>query len=105
SAAKKAEALTGRLEAALGEHPYVGEIRHLGLIHAIELVKNKETKECFPPQERVGYQIYRTALEKGLILRPLGDVLYFNPPLNIEEETLEQAVRMCKEAIVEILGQ
>ena len=37
------------------------------------------------------------------LLRPLGDVLYFNPPLNIERQTLDKAVQLCTEAIKEIL--
>ena len=53
---------------------------------------------------RIGYQIYKKALEKGLILRPLGNVLYFNPPLTITEAELDEAVVICAEAIAEILG-
>ena len=53
---------------------------------------------------RIGYQIYQKALEKGLILRPLGNVLYFNPPLTITETELDEAVGLCAEAIAEILG-
>ena len=51
-----------------------GEVRSIGLINAIELVKNKETKEPLDYTKRTGYQIYKKALEKGVILRPLGDV-------------------------------
>lgn len=88
---------------ALGDHPNVGEIRHIGLINAIELVADTTTKEGFPASARTGYQIYRKALKKGLLLRPLGDVLYFNPPLVITKEEIDQAVQKCKEAIVEFL--
>lgn len=91
------------LQNALGDYKYTGEIRHIGLINAIELVKDKDTKEPFDAKARVGYQIYKKALTKGLLLRPLGDVLYFNPPLNIERQTLNKAVQLCTEAIKEIL--
>lgn len=91
------------LQNALGDYKYTGEIRHIGLINAIELVKDKDTKEAFDAKARVGYQIYKKALTKGLLLRPLGDVLYFNPPLNIERQTLDKAVQLCTEAIKEIL--
>ncbi len=67
----------------------VGEVRSIGLINAIELVKNKETKEPLDYTKRTGYQIYKRALEKGVILRPLGDVIYFNPPLIIEEPDMD----------------
>ena len=62
-----------------------GEIRHLGLINAIELVEDRELKRVFAGERRMGYQIYQRALKRGLLLRPLGNVLYFNPPLVIEE--------------------
>ena len=45
----------------------VGEVRSIGLINAIELVKNKETKEPLDPQKRTGYNIYKKALEKGVL--------------------------------------
>ncbi len=67
----------------------VGEIRSIGLINAIELVKDKNSKEPLDYTKRTGYQIYKKALEKGVILRPLGDVIYFNPPLIIEEEDMD----------------
>ena len=96
---QRAVYLTKRLNEALLEYPYVGEIRHIGLIHAIELVKDKKTKEGFDGEERVGYQIYKEALKNGLLLRPLGNVLYFNPPLIIEEEQIEEAIKRCVTSI------
>lgn len=44
-------------------------------------------------------------MEKGMVLRPIGDVIYFNPPLNIERETLKEAVKRCREAIEEVLPE
>ena len=43
--------------------------------------------------------MYQKALEKGLILRPLGNVIYFNPPLVINEDEIDRAVRVCKECL------
>jgi adenosylmethionine-8-amino-7-oxononanoate aminotransferase len=103
-AREKAVYLSEALSRAFGDHPHVGEIRHLGLINAIELVRDKKTKEGFAGGLRMGYQIYKKALEKGLLLRPLGDVLYFNPPLTIETETLDEAVRLCREAVADVLS-
>ena len=67
----------------------VGEVRSIGLVNAIELVKDKSTKEPLDYTKRTGYQIYKKALEKGVILRPLGDVIYFNPPLIIEKDDMD----------------
>ncbi len=88
----------------LGNHQNVGEIRHLGLINAIELVKDKQTKEAFDSKKRLGYQIYKKALKRGLLLRPLGDVLYFNPPLNIDKDTLNKAIDKCASSINDVIG-
>lgn len=95
--------LTQKLNDALLSHPNVGEIRHIGLIHAIELVEDKQTKAGFDPSLRMGYRIYQKALNLGLLLRPLGNVLYFNPPLIIKEEEIDQAVRLCTLAVLEVL--
>ncbi|MBR8461797.1 hypothetical protein KDE12_02900 [Campylobacter sp. faydin G-105] len=84
----------------------MSEIRSLGLINAIELVKDKGSKESFDAGLRVGYQIYKKALQKkGLILRPLGNVICFNLPLIIYELTCERAVKICCECVIEILGE
>lgn len=95
--------LTARMEEVFGAHRNVGEIRHIGLIHAAELVEDKAAKRSFDPRRRLGYAIYQAALRSGLLLRPLGDVLYFNPPLNIEKEELDTAICRMKQAMDEVL--
>ena len=87
------------------DYKYVGDIRSLGLINAIELVEDKEAKTSFDPKKRIGYEIYKKALSKGLLLRPIGDILYFNPPLTITEEEMNFAVQTCLESIKEVLGE
>ena len=82
----------------------VGEVRSIGLINAIELVKNRETKEPLDYKKRTGYQIYKKALEKGVILRPLGDVIYFNPPLIIEKEDMDFVTDTALKCAKEILS-
>lgn len=82
----------------------VGEVRSIGLINAIELVKDKETKETLDYKKRTGYQIYKKALEKGVILRPLGDVIYFNPPLIIEKEDMDFVTDVALECAKEVLA-
>ena len=84
-------------------HKNVGEVRSIGLINAIELVKNKNTKEPLESNLRIGYQIYKKALQKGVLLRPLGNVIYFNPPLIIEKEDMDFVVKVAYECLNEIL--
>ncbi len=99
TAQKNANYLGKKMHAAFDNHRNIGEIRSIGLIHAIELVQNKKTKKSFDSGLRVGYQIYKEALKRGLILRPLGNVLYFNPPLNITQQELDKAIDITKETI------
>lgn len=103
NASVNAKWLTARMEAELLPHPNVGEIRHIGLIHAFELVADKKTKAPLPAAKRTGYEIYRRALAHGLLLRPIGDVLYFNPPLNITQPELDTALNLAKTALYEVL--
>lgn len=84
--------------------PNVGEVRHIGLINAIELVKNPKTKEPFESKLRTGYQIYKKALKKGVILRPLGDVIYFNPPLIIERKDMDFVTDVARDCVAEVLN-
>ncbi len=81
----------------------VGEVRHIGLINAIELVKDKNTKEPFDSKLRLGYQIYKKALKKGVLLRPLGNVIYFNPPLIISKEDMDFVTDVALDCTKEIL--
>ncbi len=83
----------------------VGEVRSIGLINAIEIVKDKKNKIHFDSKIRLGYQIYKKALKKGVLLRPLGDVIYFNPPLIMEKEDMDFAVRVAKECTIEALKE
>ena len=84
-------------------HPNVGEIRNIGLINAIELVENKQSKKPFDSSLRTGYQIYKKALMEGIILRPLGDVMYFNPPLIIGKSDLDYVTDIARKCLNEIL--
>ena len=85
------------------DYRYVGDIRSIGLINAIELVQDKESKTSFDSSHRYGYQIYKTALKKGLLLRPLGDILYFTPPLIMTREEMKKAVKICADSIREVM--
>lgn len=100
---KKEKIFNEILMEELGQHPLIGEIRNIGLINAIELVKDKENKIPFEIKKRVGYEIYKIALKKGVILRPIGNVLYFNPPYIIEEDQMREMIRVCRESINEYI--
>jgi lysine--8-amino-7-oxononanoate aminotransferase len=82
--------------------PHVGDIRQLGFMCGIELVLSKETKEPFPVETRVGYQVTLKMRELGMLTRPLGDVIVFMPPLVSTREHLRDMVMIMKEAICEV---
>lgn len=100
----KAQYFHNVLQETFGEHKNIGEIRHINLINAMELVKDKNKKIGFDANLRIGYEIYKKALGHGLLLRPLGNVIYFNPPLNIARADLDKAVALAKQSIDEVLG-
>jgi len=70
---------------ALAGHPLVGEVRGVGLVAGVELVRDKATKESFDPADAVGAFCGERAQEHGLIVRPLADSIAFSPPLIITE--------------------
>lgn len=84
-------------------HKNVGEVRHIGLINAIELVEDKKSKKPFDGRFRTGYQIYKKALMEGVILRPLGDVIYFNPPLIMSRKDMDLVTDIARKCLDEIL--
>ena len=67
------------------------------------ILKDKETKKPLDYRNRTGYQIYKKALEKGILLRPLGDVIYFNPPLIIDKNDMDFVVNVAYSCAKEVL--
>ncbi len=83
----------------LADHPNVAEIRQRGMILAIELVKDKLTRAPWPFEERRGLRIYRHALERGALIRPIGTTLYFMPPYVIEPEEILTLATVATEGV------
>ena len=83
---------------ALGDHPMVGEARGLGMVGALELVKNKNTKTSYPSDQNVGVICRDFCFNNGLIMRAVGDAMIICPPLVISyseiNELIEKA-RLC----------
>lgn len=85
----------------LAEEAHVGDIRQKGMMAGIELVRDKETKEPFHWNERVGVRVCKLAREKGLLTRPLGNVIVFIPPLASTCEEIRDMVRILEASIKE----
>ncbi len=88
-----------RAVAPLADHPHVGEVRQRGMITAIEMVRDKASRDPYPWQERRGLTVYRHALSRGVLLRPIGNVIYFMPPYIIEPEHIELMVAVAREGL------
>jgi adenosylmethionine-8-amino-7-oxononanoate aminotransferase len=85
--------------ASLIDHPHVAEVRQTGMILAIEMVKDKPSREPYPWQERRGLKVYRHGLTRGVLLRPLGNVIYFMPPYVISPDEIRLMAAVATEGI------
>ena len=83
----------------LREHPHVAEIRQRGMILAIEVMKDVANRTPWPFTERRGLRIYRLALDRGALIRPLGTTVYFMPPYVIEPDEIDALARVATEGI------
>ena len=83
---------------------HVGEVRQKGFMVGIELVKSRKTKRPYPPGEKIGQKVIWEARKRGVIIRPLGDVIVLMPPLAIDEPTLEKLVDVTYESIKAVTG-
>jgi adenosylmethionine-8-amino-7-oxononanoate aminotransferase len=90
--------------ASLASHANVGDVRQTGMIAAIELVRDKATREPFVPAERRGLRVYRHGLERGVVLRPLGNVVYFMPPFCVTPAEIDLMVDVAIEGIEKAVG-
>jgi adenosylmethionine-8-amino-7-oxononanoate aminotransferase len=101
--ARNSESVRGRLE-GLGEQPHVGEVRQRGVMVGIELVDDKVTKRAYPPERRMGHRVTLAARRRGVILRPLGDVVVLMPAQGMPGELVERLCDVAAESIAEVVG-
>jgi adenosylmethionine-8-amino-7-oxononanoate aminotransferase len=96
--------LAARL-APLRGHPQVADVRQTGMIAAIELVADKTTRKPYPASERRGLQVYLHGLRQGVLLRPLGNVVYFMPPYVVTTEHIDLLVDAAARGIEHAVAQ
>src|SRR4029077_5634544 len=101
-AAEKGAYLQKRLQ-ELRSHEIVGDVRGLGLIGGVELVRDRETKESFDSSIGAPRRASRAAREQGVIFRPrAGDVIAISPPFVISDEQIDRIVTVLGTAIAEV---
>jgi adenosylmethionine-8-amino-7-oxononanoate aminotransferase len=112
ASASKGGQLKAKLQAALGDHPHVGDIRGQGLMLGLEFVSDRATKEPFPAKARLARRLGDAAFERGLIIYPSqgtvdgvnGDHTMIAPPFIITEEQMNDLVALLVEALEAVLS-
>ncbi len=93
--------LRERLAGEIGPLPHVGDVRQQGVMAGIELVADRAARVPYPPAARIGQRVVRAARARGVVLRPLGNVIVLMPPLAISPSELETLVDVARDAIAE----
>ncbi|MDI6889889.1 MAG: adenosylmethionine--8-amino-7-oxononanoate transaminase [Thermodesulfovibrionales bacterium] len=81
---------------------HVGDVRNIGLMAGVELVRDKETKEPYDWAEKMGWRVAYHARENGVFIRPLGNIMVIMPPLSISPENLNQLLKVIKDSITAV---
>jgi adenosylmethionine-8-amino-7-oxononanoate aminotransferase len=111
ASATKGELLMKWLQGALGDHPNVGDIRGLGLMIGIELVRDRDSKAPFPRDERFAERLTQAARDRGLLVYPSigcvdgtdGDLVMLGPPFVITESEISETVDRLQSALGSIV--
>ena len=82
---------------------HVGEVRQCGVMVGIEIVDNRGTKQPFPPEKRIGHRVIMEARKRGVIIRPLGDVIVLMPPLAISKKEIDILCQTVYDSILMVM--
>ena len=95
-----------QMRAALADHPHVGEVRGEGMLCAVELVKDRDTRHFFDASEKVGPRVAATLLSHGVIARalPQGDILGFAPPFCLTRAEADEVVEKTAKSVSEVFS-
>ena len=85
--------------------PHVGDVRQCGFMVGVELVEDRQTRQAYPPELRMGAQVTQNVKKHGVILRPLGDVVVLMPPLSITPDQIRHLVTATAMSIQEICSK
>ena len=88
-----------RLERDFAPLPHVADVRQWGFMVGIELVEEKTTRRNYAPERRIGHKVILEARKRGVMIRPLGDIVILMPPLAIAESELQTLLDVVYESI------
>lgn len=91
--------LMSQLLRQLHDLSYVGDIRQKGFMAGIELVQDKARKTAYLPEDRIGHRVAQEARKRGLLIRPLGNIVVLMPPLSVSTAELKRMLVIVREAI------
>ncbi|MFD1883004.1 aspartate aminotransferase family protein [Paracoccus pacificus] len=106
NAAEVGAYLNRAMQDAVGDHPNVGEVRGAGMLCAVELVADRDSRRFFDAAEGRGAKVVAAMLGRGVIARamPQGDIIGLAPPLCLTRAEADQIVAATRDAIAEVLG-
>jgi adenosylmethionine-8-amino-7-oxononanoate aminotransferase len=100
----KGKHLLVKLKEALADHPHVGEVRGLGMMCGVELVKDKATKEMFDASDGIGAKVHGETVKRGMFSRVRGDCYCVAPPIVTSESTLDDIASILGDSVKAVLG-
>lgn len=111
ASAERGAQLGAALAGRMGDHPHVGDVRGLGLLRAVELVADRDSRAPFPRAERVTERVLAAGKAAGVLIYPgtgcadgtNGDLLVLGPPLVITPEQVERLADLVAAAVREVL--
>jgi len=106
-AAKVGPYLLQQLHKVFAEHEYVGDIRGVGLLAALEFVADKTLPKAFDSNLQLGPRLAAVCRQEGVIVRPLphGDILGFSPPLIVTEADIDEIVERVKRGVTRVFDE
>jgi adenosylmethionine-8-amino-7-oxononanoate aminotransferase len=86
-------------------YDFIQDVRYIGFIGAVDIVKDRGKKQPFDPAERIGFKIYLESLKEGLLLRPLGDTIYWFLPMIVETKDLDIIFERSHKVIQKVVSE
>jgi len=103
--ALRSAGLGALLEARIAPLRHVADVRRHGVMTGIELMRDPARRRAYAAEERIGHRVILAARRRGVIIRPLGDVIILMPPLSISETELDHLIGVTAESIREVCGE
>ena len=100
----KGKRMLVKLKESLGDHPHVGEVRGLGMMCGVELVKDKATKQMFDATDGIGAKVNAETIKRGMFSRVRGDVYCVAPPIVTGENTIDEIADILGASVKAVLG-